>query len=94
MIKHKEFIMENLIKKLKEAKTSDELLAMVEEYIKPFSWYKFLKWEQFNIRDLMLCYYLMEDDDTTIWKDNTPTEEKEKGTEIILAIRNEIVVDD
>lgn len=86
--------MENAIKKFKEAKSLDELFAMVEEYIKQFSWYKFLKWEQFNTQDLMMCYDLMEDDDTTIWKDETPSEEKEKGTEIILAIRNEIIVID
>lgn len=70
------------------------MLAMVEEYIKPLSWYKYLKWEQFNIWDLMLCYDLMEDDDTTIWKDETPPKEKEEGAKVILAIRNQIVVTD
>ena len=86
--------MENLIKRLREAKTFEEQLEMVEEYIKPLSWYKFLKWEQFNVYDLMMCYDLMEDDDTTVLKEETPNEEREKGTEIILAIKNEIVAID
>lgn len=86
--------MESLIKRLREAKTFEAQLEMVEEFIKPFSWYKFLKWEQFTVYDLMMCYDLMEDDDTTIWKEETPEEEKEKGTEIITAIVNTIIVVD
>lgn len=83
--------MENLIKKLREAKTFDEQFEMVEEFIKPFSWYKFLDWEQFDVYELIRFYHLMEDDDTTVWKDDTPEEEKAKGTEILCAIRNEII---
>ena len=89
---YKEYIMENLIKSLETVKTFKEALEMIEEYIKPLSWYKFLKWEQFNMYDLMMCYDLMEDDDTTVWKEDTPNEEKEKGTEILVAIRKKIII--
>ena len=86
--------MENFIKNLKASKTVEEVCEKVETYIEQFSWFKFLKWEQFNVYDLLMCYDLMEDDDTTIWKEETPAEEKEKGTEIIVAIRNAIIVVD
>ena len=84
--------MEKLFESFKTVKTFDEALKLIEEYIKPLSWYKYLKWEQFNIYDLMMCYDLMEDDDTTVWKEDTPEEEKEKGTEVIAAIRNKIII--
>ena len=84
--------MEKLLKALKNVKTFEEALEMIENYIKPLSWYKFLKWEDFNIYDLMMCYDLMEDDDTTVWKDETPNEEKEKGTEVLTAIRKQIII--
>ena len=84
--------MENLINALKTVKTFEEALEMIENYIKPLSWYNFLKWEDFNIYDLMLCYDLMEDDDTTVWKEETPAEEKEKGTEVLIAIRKQIII--
>ena len=89
---YKEFIMENLFKAFKTVKTFEEALKLIEEYIKPLSWYKYLKWEQFNVYDLMMCYDLMEDDDTTVWKDDTPEEEKAQGTEVIVAVRNKIII--
>ena len=84
--------MENLFKAFKTVKTFDEALKLIEEYIKPLSWYKYLKWEQFNIYDLMMCYHLMEDDDTPVWKEDTPEEEKAKGTEALTAVRNKIII--
>lgn len=86
--------MKDLLERLVNAKTSNEMLAMVEEYIKPLSWYKFLKLERFNIWDLMACYELTEDNETTIWKDGTPTKEKEEGTKVITKILDQIVVTD
>jgi len=33
----------------------------------------------------------MEDDDTTIWKEETPEDEKEKGTAFIAEVRSYLV---
>lgn len=83
--------METLIKKLLEAKTFEEQLEITENAFKEQSWYNFLKWDEFTIHDLIMFYECMEDDDTTVWKDDTPEAEKEKGTAFIEEIRSHLV---
>ena len=83
--------MENIIEKLLSAKTFEEQLEITEAVFKEQSWYGFLKWEQFSIYDLIMFYECMEDDDTTIWKEETPEDEKEKGTAFIAEIRSHLV---
>ena len=77
---------------LDKATSFEEQLALIENEIKNESWYSFLKWDEFNMWSLFMCYEMLEDDDSTIWKEETPAEEREKGTKILLTIRKEIVV--
>ena len=82
----------NLLSKLEKAKSFEEQLALIENDIKNESWYSFLKWDEFNMWSLFMCYDMLEDDDTTIWKEGTPAEERETGEKILLTIRDKIVV--
>ena len=82
----------NLLNTLDKAKSFEEQLALIENSIKDESWYSFLKWEEFNVYELFMFYEMMEDDDDTIWKEETPSEEKEKGTEALIIIREKIIV--
>ena len=81
----------NLLSKLEKAKSFEEQLALIENDIKNESWYSFLKWDEFNMWSLFMCYEMLEDDDTTIWKEETPEEERETGEKILLTIREQIV---
>ena len=81
----------NLLSKLEKAKSFEEQLALIENDIKNESWYSFLKWDEFNMWSLFMCYEMLEDDDTTIWKEETPAEERETGENILLTIREQIV---
>lgn len=88
---------EKLIERLEKAKTDrslslDEMFDMVHECIKTKSWYNYLKWEQFNTYELIMYYGLMEDDDTTVWKEDTPEDEKKKGTADIERIIKCLVI--
>ena len=76
---------------LDKATSFEEQLALIENEIKEEPWYSFLKWEEFNMWSLFMCYDMLEDDDTTIWKEETPEELREQGEEILLTIRNQIV---
>ena len=81
----------NLLSKLEKATSFEEQLALIDNDIKNESWYSFLKWEEFNMWSLFMCYDMLEDDDTTIWKEETPAEEREQGEKILLTIREQIV---
>ena len=81
----------NLLSALDKATSFEEQLALIENDIKDESWYSFLKWDEFNMWSLFMCYDMLEDDDTTIWKEETPAEEREQGEKILLTIRNQIV---
>ena len=81
----------NLLCALDKATSFEEQLALIENEIKEEPWYSFLKWEEFNMWSLFMCYDMLEDDDTTIWKEETPEELREQGEEILLTIRNQIV---
>lgn len=83
--------MENVINDIKNAKTFEEQLEITERAFKEQSWYGFVKWEQIKIFDLILMYECFEDDDTTIWNDETPAEEREKGTAYIQMLRSHLV---
>lgn len=83
--------MEKLLKQFDSATTFEEQCDYAREWMMAQSWDKFLKWDEFSARDLILFYPCMEDDDTTIWKDNTPEEEKAKGTEAIELIFSKLV---
>lgn len=81
----------NLLSALDKATSFEEQLALIENDIKNETWYSFLKWEEFNMWSLFMCYEMLEDDDSTIWKDETPAEEREQGEKILLTIRAQIV---
>lgn len=81
----------NLLSALDKATSFEEQLALIENDIKDESWYSFLKWDEFNMWSLFMCYDMLEDDDDTIWKEETPAEEREQGEKILLTIRNQIV---
>ena len=81
----------NLLNALDKATSFEEQLALIENDIKNESWYSFLKWDEFNMWSLFMCYDMLEDDDDTIWKEETPAEEREQGEKILLTIRNQIV---
>lgn len=81
----------NLLSKLEKATSFEEQLALIENEIKNESWYSFLKWDEFNMWSLFMCYEMLEDDDTTIWKEETPAAERETGEKILLTIREQIV---
>lgn len=81
----------NLLCELEKATSFEEQLALIENDIKNESWYSFLKWDEFNMWSLFMCYEMLEDDDTTIWKEETPAEEREQGEKILLTIREQIV---
>lgn len=81
----------NLLSALDKATSFEEQLTLIENEIKNESWYSFLKWEEFNMWSLFMCYEMLEDDDTTIWKEETPAEERETGEKILLTIREKIV---
>ena len=83
--------MEALLKKFDGAKTFEEQCDYAREWIEAQSWGGFLKWGEFTARDLILFYPCMEDEDTTIWKDNTPAEEKETGKKAIEYIVSKLV---
>lgn len=82
----------NLLAALDKATTFEEQLALIENDIKNETWYNFLKWDEFNMWSLFMCYDMLEDDDDTIWKEGTPAEEREQGEKILLTIREKIVV--
>lgn len=82
----------SLLQTLKKATSFEEQLALIENEIKNETWYSFLKWDEFNMWSLFMCYEMLEDDDSTIWKEGTPAEEREQGTNILLTIRKQIVV--
>lgn len=81
----------NLLSALDKATSFEEQLALIENDIKKETWYSFLKWEEFNMWSLFMCYEMLEDDDSTIWKEETPAEEREQGEKILLTIRAQIV---
>lgn len=81
----------NLLNALDKATSFEEQLALIENDIKDESWYSFLKWDEFNMWSLFMCYDMLEDDDTTIWKEETPAEEREQGEKTLVTIRNQIV---
>lgn len=81
----------NLLALLNKATSFEEQLVMVENHIKDEPWYNFLKWDQFNMWSLFMCYDMLEDDDDTIWKEETPAELREAGEKILLEIREQIV---
>ena len=80
-----------LLSALDKATSFEEQLALIENDIKEESWYSFLKWDEFNMWSLFMCYEMLEDDDNTIWKEETPEEEREQGEKILLTIRDQIV---
>lgn len=81
----------NLLCALDKATSFEEQLTLIENEIKDEPWYNFLKWDEFNMWSLFMCYEMLEDDDNTIWKEETPAEEREQGEKILLTIRNQIV---
>lgn len=81
----------NLLSALDKATSFEEQLALIENEIKNEPWYSFLKWDEFNMWSLFMCYPMLEDDDNTIWKEETPAEEKAKGEAILKTIREQIV---
>ena len=82
----------NLLCELDKATQFEEQLALIENDIKNEPWYNFLKWDEFNMWSLFMCYDMLEDDDDTIWKEETPAELREAGEKILLTIRDKIVV--
>lgn len=80
-----------LLSALDKATSFEEQLALIENDIKNETWYGFLKWDEFNMWSLFMCYEMLEDDDSTIWKEETPAEEREQGEKILLTIREQIV---
>ena len=84
--------MEKLFKQFDVATTFEEQCDYARAWMAEQSWDKFLKWDEFSVKDLILFYPCMEDDDTTIWKDNTPEDEKAKGNKAIKDIESRLVV--
>ncbi|MBQ9228959.1 MAG: hypothetical protein IJ168_09040 [Eubacterium sp.] len=74
--------------------TIDRIYLLFESEMKKESWYKYLKTDEFTTSELMLQYECFEDDDDTIWRNNTPDGERETGTKDILALRSLIVMRD
>ena len=83
--------MEKLLEQFAKSTTFEEQCDYARVWMMAQSWDKYLKWDEFSARDLILFYPCMEDDDTTIWMDNTPEDEKAKGTEAIEYIFGKLV---
>lgn len=83
--------MEKLLEKFAKATTFEEQCDYAKAWIMAQSWGQFLKWDEFTARDLILFYPCLEDEDTTVWKDNTPEAEKAKGTEAIQYIVSKLI---
>ena len=83
--------MEELLQKFASAKTFEEQCEYAKEWMMEQSWGKFLKWDEFSPANLILFYPCLEDEDSTVWRDNTPEDEKERGTEAISHIVKELV---
>lgn len=77
--------------KLKRAKTPQEQFELIEKDIKEQEWGHFIKWDKVNIKTMMLLFETINDDETSMWKDETPEEIKEKGNEYILGLRKLVV---
>ena len=84
--------MEELFNKFDMAKTFEEQCEYAKAWIMEQSWGGFLKWEEFSVRDLILFFPCMEDEDTTVWKDGTPEEERVKGTKAIKEIDGKLII--
>lgn len=83
--------MEKLVEQFERATTFEEQCDCAKAWMMEQSWGQFLKWEEFTARELILFYPCLEDEDTTVWKDNTPNEEKASGTEAIEYIVSKLV---
>lgn len=84
--------MEKLFEKFATATTFEEQCDYARTWMAEQSWDKYLKWDEFTAMDLILLYPCMEDEDTTIWKENTPEEEKAKGNKAIKEIESKLIV--
>ena len=83
--------MEKLFEKFAIATTFEEQCDYARAWMAEQSWDKYLKWDEFGPTQLILFYPCMEDEDTTIWKDNTPEDEKAKGKEAIEYIISKLI---
>lgn len=83
--------MEKLLEQFANAATFEEQCDYARAWMAEQSWGQFLKWDEFTARDLILFYPCLEDEDTTVWKDNTPEAEKAKGTEAIEYIVKQLI---
>lgn len=77
--------------KIKRAKTPQEQFKLIEENIKEQEWGHFIKWDKVNIKTMMLLFETINDDESSMWKDETPEEIKEKGNRYILDLRKLVV---
>ncbi len=78
-------------RKLKKAKSMQEQFALIEENIKEQKWGHYIKWDKISIKTMMLMFEAINDDDTSMWKDETPEEIKELGNKYILDLRKLVV---
>lgn len=83
--------MKELIKELKKVNTYEKGLELIENCIKPTSWYDYLRWDKFDFWGLMLRYD-RKSFYTIIWKDGTPPEEIKKGAKVLLKLQSKLIV--